>query len=772
MTAHAADFDYQVNQLVARRPAQEGEAIQRIWRQVRTRILEAPSSADGLRHLADDQVRALGETITRRDYTWTQRYRDEEALNWILFALNNTRLIKSRYLNHPVEAYRPSAIPLEDLNREDLYHAEQLAAAFTRRAVYIIPRHWRANGDSAERRALWHFCGFVASAILESHILVQTLISRLLRCRNGDLVPDGYLTLPSPPHRHMAAGAPPAHVRYALAPPTQRHLRLLLHALRTGQRGAPRRAACVFPAQWHSPTWRRSTFPSAWRQFCKALGRLDKAYTRLSPTAKLPYYGRVLASFENVPIFMISAISGSVRVAPMTAASYARVFVPFPQEIRILERGTEPPPLQSGRQVRVRKRGVVGLELLDEIEMIRSELYNRENRSNRRDYADRINQKVGTLPPVSSVLISSREATFHFNASWYGAWLVGMLGDDSLRLGSVLTYASAIAMDFPSLYGDLPLSSWSAGTWAEALRHVLDQHETDSARTAYKAWFTFLHRSGATPASEVNWYGRLLHKPRVQKPVPLIGFDDFERAWTACDKLPCSPALRKLVKIKMLLGFFLGLRSREATQLIVREARLTPAWVIEVRSTKTAAGVRDLYPALLVPKCFQEILLQWCKDRYYRSTFEPEYPIITDTGFEKDSSTLASLAGLALRMGIHEPACFHNLRHSFASWFLLRAFVAVGLITPDPKHDPWATADVFTDPDMLKGIRTLLYGWREPRSGQEHFPHILMALCRLMGHSSPLTTLHDYCHTLDVIASLLACERWRKTSQVGGGGVP
>lgn len=751
MAAPATAFVHEINQLIARRHAQEGQTIDWVWSRVLTRILNIPPSSDGLRHLDDNQVRTLGEAITRNDYTWTQQYRDEEALNWILFALNNARLVKSRYLNHPVEVYRPSAIPLEDLNRADLYHAKQLVSALTRRAVFIVPSHWQPKRTDKERRALWHFCGFVVSAILESHILVPKLVSKLQNCRNRDLTPDRYLALPSRPPADNKIS--PAAVRYALAPATQRHLRLLLKALRVGRCGAPDKTAPLFPE------WLCVAFPGVWRQFCKALGLRDKACTRLSPQTRLPYYGRVLASFENVPIFLISAISGSVRITPMTEASYARVFVPSSQKGTILDPEDAPAPLRSGRQIRTRKRKVAGLKLFNKIETIRSELYNRENRSNRQEYAERIVQTIGSPTHTSPALINSRKAVFHFNASRYGEWLIDMLRDNSLRLGSVLTYASAIAMDFPSLYGDAPLSNWSADTWIGALKHVMDQHETDSARTPYKTWFTFLHRSGATSASEVNWYGRELHKRRVIKPTPLIGFDDFDRAWTACDKLPCPPALRRVVQIKMLLGFFLGLRSREATELIVRDARFMGTNVIEVRSTKTAAGVRDLYPVLLVPKRYREILLQWCKDRHYRSSYEPESPIVTDADDVKDSSTLASLAGLALRMAIDEPVCFHNLRHSFASWFLLRAFVAVGLITPNPTYDPWATAEVFTDPDMLKGIRTLLYGWREPRPGQEHFPHILMALCRLMGHSSPLTTLRDYCHTLDVIAAQLARKR-------------
>lgn len=786
MVASATDFEHTITQLIARRPAQEGQAIAWVWRRVLTRILNVLPSSDGLRHLDDNQVRTLGETITRHDYTWTQQYRDEEALNWILFALNNARLVKSRYLNHPVDAYRPSTIPLEDLNRADLAWIEQLAAALTRRAAFIVPRRWQPKKSGTERIALWHFCGFVASAILESHVLVTKLANKLLNCRNHDLTPDGYLALPSPPlavvrgrHKPNSCSTskiankktPPAAVRYALAPPTQRHLRLLLTALRTGHRGAPGKTTHIFPTRWRSPTWRRSTFPAAWRQFCKALGLQDKAFTRLSPQTRLPYYGRVLAGFEDVPIFLISAISGSVRITPMTEASYARVFVPSSQSRTILAPEDAPAPLRSSRQIRTQKRRARVLKLFDEIETIRSKLYNRKNRSKRGEFADQIAQEIRSLPPAPPALINSQEDVFHLNASWYGKWLVDMLQDDSLRLGSVLTYASAIAMDFPSLYGDAPLSNWSADTWTGALRYVMDQHETDSARTAYKTWFTFLHRSGATSASEVNWYGQELYKRRVMKPTPLIGFDDFDRAWTACDTLPCSQALRRVVQIKMLLGFFLGFRSREATELLVRDAPIMGTHVIEVRSTKTAAGVRDLYPALLVPKRYREILLQWCRDRF-RSSQEPEHPIVTDTDDVKDSSTLASLAGLALRMAIDEPVCFHNLRHSFASWFLLRAFVAVDLIKPDPKHDPWATADVFTDPDMGKGIQTLLYGWREPRPGQEHFPHTLMALCRLMGHSSPLTTLRDYCHNLDVITALLARERWRKKPQGGGGGTP
>lgn len=224
-----------------------------------------------------------------------------------------------------------------------------------------------------------------------------------------------------------------------------------------------------------------------WRQFCTALGLQDKAYTRLSPQTRLPYYGMVLAGFEDVPIFLISAQSGSVRTTPMTEASYTRVFVPSSQKKTILAPKDAPPPLRCRRQIRVRTQAGARLSLFDEIEMIRLRLHNPENRSKRQEYAREIAQQIGSTHHTPPALINSRRAVFAFNAAWYGEWLVDMLTDDGLRPGSVLTYASAIAMDFPSLYGDAPLSNWSADTWTGALRYVMDQHETDSARTAYKA---------------------------------------------------------------------------------------------------------------------------------------------------------------------------------------------------------------------------------------------------------------------------------------------
>lgn len=245
MAAPATALEHEVNQLVARRPERSAYAILWVWHQVRIPIFNIPLSADGLRHLDDTQVCSLGKVITRNDYTWTQRYRDEEALNWILFALNNAQLIKSRYLNHPVEASRPSAIPLEALTRDDLRCGDQFVAALRRRAIYTVPRTWLANDVRTERRALWHFCGFVVSAILESHILTPKLVSKLRNCRNRDLTPNGYLALPSrPPADNIIL---PAAVRYALARPTQRHLRLLLKALRTGHRGAPDETVPPFP---------------------------------------------------------------------------------------------------------------------------------------------------------------------------------------------------------------------------------------------------------------------------------------------------------------------------------------------------------------------------------------------------------------------------------------------------------------------------------------------------------------------------------------------
>jgi hypothetical protein len=126
------------------------------------------------------------------------------------------------------------------------------------------------------------------------------------------------------------------------------------------------------------------------------------------------------------------------------------------------------------------------------------------------------------------------------------------------------------------------------------------------------------------------------------------------------------------------------------------------------------------------------------------------------------------MAGIALRRAIPEALCYHHLRHSFASWMLLRLMLASGIVELNTKRFGFAKAAVFGK-QLCSDLQMLLYGFTLAKTGQQYTSHMLVVLCRLLGHSHPLTSLSNYVHTMDLIMYLFLKRMNHK--ETGGGRV-
>jgi integrase len=222
--------------------------------------------------------------------------------------------------------------------------------------------------------------------------------------------------------------------------------------------------------------------------------------------------------------------------------------------------------------------------------------------------------------------------------------------------------------------------------------------------------------------------------------------------------MPCpreiSAGLYRLLRAKMILGFGLGLRSAEATRLPV-SALSGPEPVLRVRRGKTPYADRNLYLRyLLLPAHLDELLA--FGDARRRAVADPDAePLLATSAHPRgyDSSYLASLCSRLLQPAVGEAVCFHHLRHAFASWFLVCALVAVGVV-PLPTDLPFASSPAFTS-EALERLRILLFGFGPPWEGRATVSHAVVALAFLLGHSNPETTLTTYWHSAEIILALL-----------------
>jgi integrase len=200
-----------------------------------------------------------------------------------------------------------------------------------------------------------------------------------------------------------------------------------------------------------------------------------------------------------------------------------------------------------------------------------------------------------------------------------------------------------------------------------------------------------------------------------------------------------------------MLGFYAGLRAGEFASLRMSNLIYDGGYVLCVRKSKTKNGVRNIPLYLLMPdKYLRELVEYWKKEM---NTRKPRDYFFTNNGKMLNSKKMATLvAGFFLdSLGISMRN--HYLRHSFASWFLIRWFAATyGKNFFDPACS-FLKEDLF-DEEYLKRIRHLLYGFRILQRGQENFSHIFAALARLVGHGSPRITIKNYIHVIDFLTHL------------------
>ncbi len=752
-------MDDAITSLIARLEKRRrlGGPIARAWAMIKPTVEAALVDPDGRHVLTHDEVETLSGLLSKPSHPKSHRYDQDRRLNDIIAELQARGLLVSPYKNVPAQLPREVLLDLDELDPALIERAQRLSAVLRSRRMLQPPATW----PKAEP-ALWHCCVFVASLVLETGVFFPQLLGVLLDLRNADLLPAGSIALPR--RRRRGHGPAAAAVPRWLAPGTRRALERFRTALTPGRgAGAPRKEAYVFPPAWRSARWMRHVFPPHWRAFLQACGLPADALGRQRPIAHLVLYGSVAALLRGIPPFVVDAARGAILTRPMTLASYRRVFLGKTPPL-ITDPAKVPGPLRPQRIPARARATAPGLELFDAIEQERSLLRQMPDTvADRRAAIDRLTTVIGPEPfqPLPGAL--TREEIFTANAKMFGGFCCYLLRG-KFKLGSILTRTSAIATLAPDVFGTRPLWAWTADHYRDVLSQGMLDHETDALIAAFKLLVACLDEAGI-PIPEIDWYARGLRKPLVVTPAPLVGFADFDRALTLCVEAEFLPDdLRELLQVLLILGFWAGLRVREATRLTLRQYVPSPYHVIEVRRSKTHASTRDLYLTYQVPPPYLARLDAFYDARYlaaggvldapYLGTGRPTAGEGTNPLGFYDPSYLSSLAGLVLRCVVGEPVAFHSLRHACVSWLLLRLLATADLITVTPETHPWAAPTAFSEAAYAR-LRPLLFGLTSPRLGQRECSHLLMVLSRLIGHANPRTTLEAYCHTLELAHALL-----------------
>jgi len=208
---------------------------------------------------------------------------------------------------------------------------------------------------------------------------------------------------------------------------------------------------------------------------------------------------------------------------------------------------------------------------------------------------------------------------------------------------------------------------------------------------------------------------------------------------------------RNINQIILLLCYRCGLRVGEATFLMLQDID-TKNWIIHVRSyyyhrLKSSASNRRIPVGLLLNNNEKELI----KKQINR--VKCQHSELTNLWLFSDKINAQCLVNLThnlsrvretirLVSGDNE-LCLHHCRHSFANYLLLCMHDSYYPIAITNELKLWAgTENLSTFTVRLR--QNLLFNENDKRQ-------ILYAISRVMGHSTPKTTLRHYIHVLDVI---------------------
>lgn len=245
------------------------------------------------------------------------------------------------------------------------------------------------------------------------------------------------------------------------------------------------------------------------------------------------------------------------------------------------------------------------------------------------------------------------------------------------------------------------------------------------------------------------------HNGRINVDANVISYTEYE--WLQQVLLPdqTGDTLQKMRSLIAMLAFRCGLRRGECLKLRLCDFHPGSCPELLVRNsrygrTKSSSSVRRLPLHALLSDDQLQNLKDWVD---YRASVVgsalPEalmFDVPDPIGVEKALMT-------PIRMALHQVTGdttlrFHHLRHSFASWTLLR------LMIPDlpQQRAPFARHPDF-ELDACQNLRKQLLHNRS--AGRQ----LLYELARLVGHESPETTLKHYVHLLDwILGQSLAAE--------------
>ena len=279
-----------------------------------------------------------------------------------------------------------------------------------------------------------------------------------------------------------------------------------------------------------------------------------------------------------------------------------------------------------------------------------------------------------------------------------------------------------------------------------ACEMVKSEAESGRARQIIGMFHSFLVWKHNAPAISQGFFRRRSGPPETTVDANLVSQIDFDRVKLALgfDKKDRSGTATAVLAVAI-LGFRCGLRRNEVRYLRVLDIEdgHRPELILrptKFRRLKSSQSARRIPLHVLVPQDELDLLLSWRDDRLAKSR--------EALLFSSPSDSLVPIPEVILFNPIREALAlvtgdntlrYHHLRHSFASWLLLRLTGrAAGMRTAAPFLDHPEFDDA-----RISGLReSLLANCPLGRKGA-------FAVSALCGHADLTTTFTSYFHLCD-----------------------
>jgi integrase len=291
--------------------------------------------------------------------------------------------------------------------------------------------------------------------------------------------------------------------------------------------------------------------------------------------------------------------------------------------------------------------------------------------------------------------------------------------------------------------------------YRDAIEEIDPEDETSSVRKrlahVLRAFHDFLVRKHRVKPLEDS---SLLSVHRLGTPVDanLITVEEYHKILDWLDRNwppTLDPGLRPLARMMVILGFRCGLRRSEALGISCHavcglgpkpELLIQPSFGHRLKSDNSKRRL----PLFLMPeqerRHFLRLVTQG-KSEQYIST--PALLTIAGSyGLEVSPRRLLPIIHQAMRAVTKDPSLrFHHLRHSFATWTLMRLMIGESGICPKHfEHLPETQSWLAQSREFCTQIYDVL-----PSTTRMH----AYLVAQMMGHSHPSVTLRYYVHGMD-----------------------